>query len=125
MSRQLKTHLYKPEVEVGVPSDYRALCGKVTENGTTDPEQISCNTCSGIYRTNVEWYSQVKNKAVTAKNDTGEGDIYTRGDVESGLMRLGFGYGTITAILNKTTIFRNVSMEEERLARIEAWGISI
>lgn len=121
MARELKMHLYKPDVMPGVPSDYRALCGKVTENGTTDPEQISCNTCSGIYRTNVEWYSQVKNKAVEAVGPTGSGDLYTRQDVEMGLIRLGMTAPAIKVILDKTSLFRNVFLEEERNPEVDPW----
>lgn len=110
MTRALKTHMYKPDYEKG---DLRALCGKVSENTTSDPEAVSCNTCSGIYRTNLEWYSQVRNKAVEGKGANGDFDLYTRRDIEAGLMRLGWSRAAVFEILTKTHVFRDVILLSE------------
>ena len=104
--RERKIHLFKND------GTLVALCGKVTWDYTTeDPEIISCKSCSGMYRTNMEWYSNVRNKHLESKDATGSGDIYTRQDVEAVLMRLVFREHAIESILDDTKIFRNVSMK--------------
>ena len=110
-NRVLKIHLYRDE------DTSLALCGKTTESGSTDHEETSCNTCSGIYSTNMEWYSKIRNRHMEPKNDTGSGDIYTRSDLEAGLMRMGWGSTFINEILDNTKLFRNVALDREiRLA---------
>ena len=103
--RELKMHLKRDDSDV--LSDYSARCGIITENSTDDPEAITCQHCSGFYRTNLEWYSQVKNGALVNRGQTGEGDLYTRSDVEAGLKRLGWSDAAIMQILMNTKIFRD------------------
>lgn len=118
MPRELKVHLVRLE-EDQKDDQYLekvkalSLCGIMTENMTNDVEAVSCKTCSGIYRTNVEWYSQVQNGALTSRTNTGSGDIYTRQDLFSGLLRLGWGMTAIREILDNTNIFRDVFLESE------------
>lgn len=107
MARKLKLHLLRPDESV------RAMCGKVTESASHDHEQTSCKTCSGMYMTNMEWYSRIRNKHVEPVGDTGEGDIYTRSDLEAGLFRMGWGNIMVTEILDNTKIFRNVAIGRE------------
>ena len=118
--RELKIHMLRPQ-EGQIMDPYTALCGKITANhGTTDPETVSCKSCSGIYRTNMEWYSQVKNRHMVAKDNTGSGDIYTRQDVEAGLIRLGWREHAIREVLDQTNIFRNICIPtNEELGRDE------
>ena len=108
MARELKIHLLRSETRV-------ALCGKVTENSTTDPEEVTCKSCSGMYRTNMEWYSQVRNKAVESRGQSGEGDLYTRSDLEAGLARIGWTKAAIRQVLNETQIFRDVVLAGDSL----------
>jgi hypothetical protein len=109
MARELKIHMLRPDYD-----SVTALCGKVTENSTTDPETVSCKSCSGMYRTNMEWYSQVHNRAVEARGQSGEGDLYTRRDLEAGLARLGWSDTMIAEVLNKTSLFRDVFLASEK-----------
>lgn len=108
MARQLKTHLLRPDTMPAI-----SMCGIYTENSTTDPEMISCQHCSGFYRTNMEWYSQITNKTIASRGTTGEGDLYTRGDVEAGLRRLGWTPTMIKEVLDNTPLFRNVFLHSE------------
>lgn len=111
MARELKIHLLRPS-EKGLETNI-SMCGIVTENSTTDPEAITCKHCSGFYRTNVEWYSQITNRTIEARGMTGEGDLYTRGDLEAGLSRLGWTAPMIKEVLDKTSLFRNVFLATE------------
>lgn len=114
-NRKLKIHLYRDE------DTSLALCGKTTESGSTDHEETSCNTCSGIYSTNMEWYSKIRNRHMVAKAETGEGDIYTRSDLEAGLMRMGWGFTFINEILDNTKLFRNVALDGEARIKDDPW----
>lgn len=115
MTKALKIHLLRPDCTS------LAMCGKITENSTTDPETISCKTCSGLYRTNMEWYSQLRNKQLETTDVTGKGDIYTRLDVEAGLKRLGWQESAIAELLDKTSVFRNVFLRSEVRRRSDVW----
>lgn len=117
MPRELKIHLLRP-TENNILS--LSMCGKITENNTSDPELITCKSCSGMYRTNVEWYSQVKNKNMVARAETGEGDLYTRQDLEAGLSRLGWTESMILIVLDDTKLFRNVPLPGE-MTSASAW----
>lgn len=110
MARELKVHLIRP-VENNITKI--AMCGKISENNTDDPEAVSCKSCSGMYRTNMEWYSQVRNRGVAACGQTGEGDLYTRQDLEAGLARLGWTATAIREVLSNTNLFRNVFLHSE------------
>lgn len=119
MARELKVHLLREAdtvFEVGM-----ALCGKKTENSTEDPETVSCKSCSGMYRTNMEWYSQVRNKAVESRGQSGEGDLYTRSDIEAGLGRLGWSPTMIAEVLDKTSLFRDVYI---RTDVVDPWAVA-
>lgn len=113
MARVLKTHLLRPDTDPKI-----SMCGIITENSTDDPELITCQHCSGFYRTNMEWYSQVRNKAVASRTQTGEGDLYTRLDVEAGLLRLGWSTPAIKQLLDNTQIFRNIMIDGEK---VDSW----
>lgn len=112
--RELKVHLLRPRKKYE-PKHNQALCGKITENSTTDAESVSCKSCSGIYRTNMEWYSQVRNKAVESRRQSGEGDLYTRSDLEAGLARIGWTNAAIRQVLNETQVFRDVVLAGDSL----------
>ena len=58
----------------------------------------------------MEWYLKVRNKTLEAKEDTGSEDIYTRADLEAGLMRIGWREHAIREVLDNTKLFRNVSI---------------
>lgn len=114
MARVLKIHLLRPEP---FPSETKtSMCGIVTESITQDPELITCQHCSGFYRTNMEWYSQVKNRVVEGRGRSGEGDLYTRQDLEAGLARLGWSDSAIAQVLNFTQLFRNIPLGGDSLS---------
>lgn len=114
MPRELKMHLLRPNNNdhLGKSLGWTA-CGIITESSTKDPEAVTCKHCSGFYRTNLEWYSQVKNRAVEGRGQTGDGDLYTRSDLEAGLARMGWSMAAIKSILDNTPIFRSGIMPVE------------
>lgn len=115
MPRELKIHLLRPDNNEKLGEHmHLTMCGIITESSTTDPEVVSCKHCSGAYRTNMEWYSQVKNKAMEARATTGEGDLYTRQDLEAGLVRLGWTTSAVREVLDNTNLFRNVFLATEQ-----------
>jgi hypothetical protein len=108
MTRELKIHMLRPQEDSNL-----SMCGITSENMTRDPETVTCKHCSGFYRTNMEWYSQVRNRGVAALGQTGEGDLYTRQDLEAGLARLGWTPTAINEVLSNTKLFRNVFLHSE------------
>lgn len=112
MARELKVHLLRPSENNILKL---AMCGKITVEMTEDPESVTCKSCSGMYRTNVEWYSQVKNNVLVGRGGAGSGDLYTRSDLESGLRRLGWSESAISQILNNTEIFRDWALPGDKL----------